>query len=401
MPRRSIKRRLWPALVAAVAFVAAAWFGWQRFAPPYPWSSGERALIAALWLERLPPLPADPTNAVADDPQAAALGHKLFFEPRLSGNGMISCSTCHQPIRHFSDGLPKGVAIGVSQRNTPSIVGSAYSPWLYWDGRKDSQWSQALSPLEDPNEHGGNRLAILGVIASDDDYRQRYEALFGALPDLTIATELDRAFANLGKALAAYERLLLPGESRFDRYVAHLEAGGDHLQQDILSRTEMRGLRLFIGEARCTECHNGPLLTNNEFHNTGLLSIPGETPDRGRVDGVRAVLSDPFNCLGAFSDDAARSCSELRYVRTGTALIGATRTPSLRNIANTAPFQSKGQFATLAEVLEHYNRAPAAMIGHNEAKPLQLSQWELQSLEAFLATLAAPVAIEAEWLAPP
>lgn len=401
MPPRSTKRRLWPALVTAVALAAAAWFGWHRFAPPSPWSSGERALIASLWLERLPPLPADPTNAVADDPQAAALGHRLFFEPRLSGNGMISCSTCHQPIRHFTDGLPKGVALGMSQRNTPSIVSSAYSPWQYWDGRKDSQWSQALSPLEDPNEHGSNRLAILRLIASDADYRERYEALFGTLPDFTLATDVDRAFANIGKALAAYERLLLPAESRFDRYVAHLEAGGDHLQQDILSRAEIRGLRLFIGEARCTECHNGPLLTNNEFHNTGLLSAPGETPDRGRIDGLKAVLSDAFNCLGAFSDDAARSCSELRYVRTGTGLVGATRTPSLRNIANTAPFQSKGQFATLAEVLEHYNRAPAAMIGHNEAKPLNLSQWELESLEAFLATLAAPVAIDVQWLAPP
>lgn len=395
------KRGPWLAALIAVLVLLAAWQIWHRFAPPSAWKDYERESIVSLWLERLPPLPPDPTNAVADDPRAATLGHQLFFDARLSANGMISCATCHQPIRHFTDGLPKGVALGMSKRNTPSIVGSAYSPWLYWDGRKDSQWSQALSPLEDANEHGSSRLQILSIIASVSDYRDAYEDLFGAPPDLTRVDEIDRAFANVGKAIAAYERLLMPGESRFDRYVAHLEAGGHHLDQEILTPDEIRGLRLFIGEARCTECHNGPLFTNNEFHNTGLLSIPGEPPDRGRIDGVRFVLADPFNCLGEFSDDPLRTCGELRYVRTGSELIGATRTPSLRNIAVTAPFQSKGQFLTLAGVLEHYNRAPLAMIGHNEAKQLGLNDWELANLDAFLGTLVAPVAADPKWLTPP
>ena len=393
--------RPWLAIVALLAVIWSVWQAWQRYAPPAVWSDAEREQIASLSLHRLPPLPPDPTNAVADDPRAAVFGHKLFFDPRLSSNGAISCATCHQPVRHFTDGLPKGVAIGMSTRNTPSIVGSAYSPWHYWDGRKDSQWSQALSPLEDPNEHGSSRMQVLSVVASVGDYRSAYEELFGAPPNLMRQKEIDHAFANIGKAIAAYERLLLPGESRFDRYVAHLESGGDHLDQEFLSSREIRGLRLFISSARCTECHNGPLLTNNEFHNTGLLSIAGETPDRGRIDGVRTLWADPFNCLGAFSDDPERRCDELRYVRTGVELIGATRTPSLRNIAGTAPFQSKGQFRTLAEVLDHYNSAPPAMIGHNEAKELGLSQWELANLEAFLGTLAAPVAADPRWLVAP
>lgn len=395
------KRGPWLVLALAATLCATAWYGWQRAGWPSPWSDDERTQIASLWIDKLPPLPIDPTNAIADDPRAQTLGHRLFFDAQLSGNGMISCSTCHQPIRHFSDGLPKGVALGTSKRNTPSIVGSAYSPWLYWDGRKDSQWSQALSPLEDPNEHGSSRLQILSVIASDADYRRAYESLFGAPPDLTRQPEIDRAFANVGKAIAAYERLLMPGRSRFDEYVAHLEAGGNYLDQDIFTNNELKGLRLFIGEARCTECHNGPLFSNNEFHNTGLLSIPGETPDRGRIDGVRTVLSDPFNCLGEFSDDPTRACSELRFVRRGAELIGATRTPSLRNLANTAPFQSKGHFRSLTHVLQHYNQAPLAMIGHNEAKELRLWGWELQYLEAFLNTLAAPVVAESHWLQPP
>lgn len=391
-------------LAATLVVLAVVWLvaeAWQRFAPPAAWSDEERGMLESLWIENLPPLPDDPSNAVANNPKAAAFGQQLFFDTRLSANGMISCASCHQPLRNFSDGLPRGVAIGVSTRNTPSIIGTAYSPWLYWDGRRDSQWAQALSPLEDPNEHGSSRLQVLSIVASVSGYRRRYEEIFGPPPDLLVQEEIDRAFANIGKAIAAYERLLMPGESRFDRYVDHLAAGGDYLEQEILSTEEIRGLRLFVGKARCTECHNGPLLTNNEFHNTGVLSPSGELPDRGRIDGVREVRAQPFNCLGAFSDDPGRNCPELRYARTGAELVGATRTPSLRNLENTMPFQSKGQLASLGEVLEHYNKAPLAMIGHNEAEPLKLRQWELRAIEAFLGTLSAPVAVDEKWLSPP
>lgn len=394
------KRRVATVLLLA-GFALLVWYGYLRLAPPSPWTDAERAQLRSLWIESLAPLPADPTNAVGDDPRAAEFGHRLFFEPRFSANGMISCATCHQPVRRFTDGLPTAVALGRSARNTPSIVGAAYSPWFYWDGRKDSQWSQALSPIEDPNEHGGNRLKVLSVIASDPGYRQAYESLFGAPPRIDAPSDVDRAFANIGKALAAYQRKLEPGRSRFDDYVSHLEAGGDYLDQAILSRDELHGLKLFVGEARCTECHNGPLLTNNEFHNTGLLSVPGTLPDRGRIDALQQVEEDPFNCLGAFSDDPDRACSELRYMRDGTELIGATRTPSLRNLGDTAPYQSRGQFATLGEVLDHYNEAPDAMIGHNESKPLGLAGWQLRYLEAFLETLDAEPDANARWLEPP
>ncbi len=400
---RAANQRIRPWMVVAIAAITLllAYEGWLRFAPPADWSDEELSQLASLWIGNLPDLPPDTSNAVADNPDAAAFGHQLFFDARLSANGMISCSTCHQPVRHFTDGLPKGVALGESKRNTPSIVGTAYSPWLYWDGRKDSQWAQALAPLEDPNEHGSSRLYVLGIIASVPEYRKTYRELFGAPPNLMVQEEIDRAFANIGKSIAAYERLLLPGEARFDQYVEHVLDGGDHLNQELLTTEEIRGLHLFIGEARCTECHNGPLLTNNEFHNTGPLSAPGELPDRGRIDGVREVLADPFNCLGLFNDDPEPSCAELRYVRTGVELIAATRTPSLRNLINTAPFQRKGQTATLAAVLEHYNEAPLAMIGHNEATELNLRGWELRALEAFLNTLGTAISADEKWLHAP
>lgn len=375
------------------------WYNWP--ASPRPWTEADLVVLKSLSLDSLEVLAPDPTNAVAENPLAAKLGQALFFDRRLSANGGISCSTCHQPLRNFTDGLPKAQALGTSRRNTPSIVGTAYSPWLYWDGRRDSQWSQALSPLEDPVEHGAGREMIVSVIADDPDYKRRYEELFGELPDLADVVAVNAAFANVGKAIAAYERLLLPGRSPFDDYVAALLANDTARQAELFSDDEIVGLQLFIGEANCTQCHNGPLLTNNEFHNTGVISYPGDLPDKGRVVGVREVMANEFRCGGPYSDDPDGFCRELEYARTGPELIGTFRTPSLRHLENTAPFMHKGQIETLFAVLQHYNEAPLAMIGHNEAKPLQLRNSQLRQLEAFLLTLSAPLGTEAHWLQAP
>ena len=411
----------------AAVLAGAAWFSMRPAVPPN-WTDHELGLMASLWIANLPPVPADPSNAVADDPRAARLGHRLFFDPRLSGNGQFACSSCHQPALGFTDGRLRGEALGESQRNTPSIVGTAYSPWLYWDGRKDSQWSQALSPLEDPNEQGGNRVAIARLMYTDREYREAYTSLFGPLPDLSDRSRfpdaagpiegtpleaawsamepadrgsITRIFANVGKAIAAYERLLVPGPSRFDHYLEALASEEEAQARAILSADEATGLRLFMGKARCIECHNGPLLTNNEFHNTGIISSPGQIPDRGRIDGIRLVRADPFNCLGAYSDDPLKDCAELRFARTGSEVVGALRTPSLRNLTGTEPFSHQGQTPSLEQMMRHYDRAPQAMIGHNEAKPLSLRQRERTQLQSFLATLDAPLATAPQWLEPP
>ena len=348
-------------------------------------------VLRSMWLESLPELPPDHSNAVADNPAAAELGRELFFDTRLSANGAVSCATCHQAERGFSDGLQKAQAIGMTDRRTLSIVGSAYSPWQFWDGRRDSQWAQALVPLEDANEHGMSRVQVVTLIAEDDAYRATYESLFGDLPDLPSADTfaLNAAFANIGKAIAAFERTIMPSASRFDEYVAAVVAGDKDRQSQLYDDDEIRGLRLFIGEANCTQCHNGPLLTNFEFHNTGIISFPGDVPDKARVSGVAEVLGSEFNCRSQYSDDSLHRCGELEFARTGPGLIGAFKAPSLRNLA--APFMHKGQLATLADVLQHYNEAPDAMIGHNEAKPLGLGKRELQQIEDFLGTLSAPV----------
>ena len=208
---------------------------------------------------------------------------------------------------------------------------------------------------------------------------------------------ITKVFVNIGKSIAAYERLLLPGPSRFDLYIEGL-INDDQGKIASLNANEVAGLRLFIGKAQCTNCHNGPLFTNNEFHNTGILSSPGKLPSMGRVSAVQVVRDDPFNCLGPFSDAESKACAELRFTRTGDELIGTHKVPSLRNVAETGPYMHAGQLSSLAEVIDQYNRAPLAMIGHNETKPLNLNLMEMQQLEAFLHALSAPLATDSRWL---
>lgn len=400
-------------LLVVAGVVSLLGIGWiYRPVSPRPWTDADKEILLSLALSSLPALAPDASNAVADNADAVIMGNRLFFDTRLSANGEVSCAICHQPDINFTDGRQKGRGVGTSKRNTRGIVGVAYSPWLYWDGRRDSLWAQALSPMEDPNEHASNRMHIVRLVTEESAYRTLYQQLFGAAPDFSDRdrfpanaapfgqyeatwrdmSHADRelvnvAFANLGKAIAAYERTLLPEETRFDRYVEAVVAGDLELQGQLLSKQEILGLQLFVGKARCTECHNGPLFTNNEFHNTGVISFPQELPDRGRIDGVREVQLNEFNCLGEYSDDPLRSCPELSFVRTGVELIGATRTPTLRGISLTAPYMHQGQLATLSDVMTHYNRAVDAMIGHNEAEPLSLTWPELDRLEAFLLTL--------------
>lgn len=411
-------------VVLAVLALASCSKG-DRPTLPGGWTEGERRTLRSLALSSLRPLPPDPSNGVGDDPRAAAFGHRLFFDTRLSANGEIACATCHRPDKLFTDGKPRSEAIGTTRRNAPTIVGTAYNPWFYWDGRRDSQWSQALSPLEDPKEHGGTRTQYVHVVARHyaDAYAESFEplpALVSTLPPRAgpkgsdaereawaalprdARDAVDRIFANLGKAIAAYERLLLPGPSRFDAYVDALARGDESAMRAALSEDEVAGLRLFVGRANCTQCHNGPLFTNGGFHNIGLPLPEDETFDQGRTAGIEELLVDPFGCMSEFSDCPPGDCPELRFVKTeGVELVGAHKVPSLRGVSRTAPYMHSGQLPTLRDVLAHYDLAPLPLSGHSDLEPLQLTDEETGQLEAFLRALDGPVAVEPRWLDPP
>ena len=372
------------------------------------WTEEELALVRSLAIEALPLLPPDPSNGVADDRRAATLGRALFFDTRLSANGEVACATCHIPERQFQDDRPLGQGVGVTARRTMPIAGAAYASFLFWDGRKDSLWAQALGPLESAVEHGGDRTQYAHVIT--DHHAAEYQAVFGPLPDLGglpphagpvanpdaaaawKALPEDRreavnvVFANIGKAIAAYERTILPPETRFDRWVA----SEDFPAPGLLSEDEIAGLRLFLGEGECINCHNGPLLTDNHFHNTGVPAEPGLPNDLGRAAGVYLVQEDQFNCLGAYSDTGPDQCAELRFMTDESEeLLRAFKPPSLRGAASRPPYMHAGQIGTLDEVLAHYAKAPDAPEGHSELRPKSLNDSERTQIIAFLATLDA------------
>lgn len=398
-------RRL-PLLLAAALVAGGGAVAGLRLALQPGWAEEELALVRSLSLEALPPLPADPSNRVADDPRAIELGRALFFDTRLSANGEVACATCHLPDRQFQDDTPLGHGVGTTGRRTMPIAGIAYAPFLFWDGRKDSLWAQALGPLESAVEHGGDRTQYAHVIA--EHYAAEYEAVFGALPELgslpshagpvadpaaAAAWEtlpaaereaVSTVFANMGKAIAAYERTILPPETRFDQWVR----SEDFPEAGLLSEDEIAGLRLFLGEGECVNCHNGPLLTDNHFHNTGVPAVPGLAEDTGRLDGARLVLADEFNCLGPHSDAAPEACTELRFMaEPGHDALRAFKTPSLRGAASRPPYMHAGQIGTLEEVIAHYTSAPDAPAGHSELRPLELTEEERAQLVAFLVTL--------------
>lgn len=401
-------RRLFLTLAGLVCAAAVAGAGVVMFSGD--WSAEELKQIQSLSLASLPPLKPDPSNRVSDDPAAAALGKALFFDTHLSANGSISCASCHKPDRQFQDDLAVGQGMATGNRRTMPIAGTAYFPFLFWDGRKDSQWSQALGPLENPLEHGADRTMVVRLVATA--YKAEYEALFGAAPNLdglpdhampggsaTLAAawdklaldqqqQIDLAYANIGKALAAFERTIGPEPSRFDAFADAMARGDEQLADTLLTAGERAGLKLFIGKANCVSCHNGPLFTDNAFHNLGL---PGSDPnkDAGRSAAVAGLKADPFNCLGPFSDAKPSDCSELKFMETESPdLVGAFRSPSLRGASERAPYMHAGQFATVTELLKHYDQAPAAAFGKSELKPLGLTDKQLADIETFLRTLS-------------
>jgi cytochrome c peroxidase len=169
----------------------------------------------------------------------------------------------------------------------------------------------------------------------------------------------------------------------------------DPAASQVLDASEKNGLRIFIGKGRCITCHNGPLLTDQHFHNTGIAPRVPAQPDLGRRAGIAKLREDEFNCLGRFSDARPEQCEELRFLATDDhAMEAAFKTPSLRNVALRAPYMHAGQIASLADVVRHYSKAPSAAAGHSELKPVKLSEDEVQDLAAFLGTLSGSVVEE-------
>lgn len=327
------------------------------------------AMVQAMALPAgLKPSP-DPTNRFADNAAAAALGREVFLDSRIGGVGMMSCTNCHDPARFYQDGrvtalgLDPQAVLAFGDRNSPWLGSAAFQRWQFWDGRADSQWMQALGPLENDVEYSSSRLAIVRAVLGF--YGPAYAALFGAAPDLSdmqrfppkgrpgmaawdaMAADdkltVNRAFSNLGKALAAFERTIIPLPMPLDRY-----AGGD---MAALTDTQKDGLKAFF-DLGCATCHYGPFLTDGSFHAMGVgTGRRDQQADPGRRAGLAQLLGNEFNGAGAFSDDRVAGAAALALLRDDPVLEGQFKTPSLRGVANSAPYGHGGTHFELTAFL--------------------------------------------------
>jgi len=323
--------------------------------------------------------------APADNPQTPekiALGEKLFFDGRLSVDGTVACSTCHDPARAFSDGRVVSIGIKgrVGQRNSPTILNALYNKAQFWDGRAKTLEEQAGFPIINPSEMGQPNLnAAVARIAVVPEYDQAFRAVFGHPINGT----------DLVRAIASYERSQFSFDSPFDHFI-----GGD---KNAISDSAKRGWELFNTKARCNKCHalseekrDPTYFMDHDFHNIGIgiirhnvvaLACKAEQEiDSGKtIDVDRAAIQSDMSILGRF------------LITKKEADIASFKTPDLRNVLITVPYFHDGSQATLWDVLDHYNKGDGIKDPwlDEDMQPLALSESEVDDVVAFLATLTS------------
>jgi cytochrome c peroxidase len=363
--------------------------------PPVGFSAGERAAILAHgpWP---PPHTRDPSNRVSGSPAAIALGKQLFSDTRLSRDGRRSCATCHDPARFFADGRDRSVGLGRVDRNAIALANLRLNRWFGWAGAADSLWAQSLRPILDDKELGATAELVRERLASDAAIAATYMRVFGS----ALGTDApDLVLVNVAKALAAFQETITTGRTPFDDFRDALESS-DRQAMARYPAAAQRGLKVFVGKGQCSACHFGPNFTNGEFDDVGVPHFA----ERGRVDqgrhgGIAALRASPFNLLGAFNDDPQRSTAEpTRHVEPQHRNWGEFRVPSLRNVANTAPYMHNGSLATLDAVVRHYSEVDIERLhgddGARLVRPLRLSPQEADDLVSFLKTLSTAIVSE-------
>lgn len=295
-------------------------------------------------------LPKEAPYPEDNKPNAARinLGKKLYFDPRLSGDGNMSCATCHNPSLGWSDGLStaKGVKSKVLERASPTIINTAFNTIQMWDGRKKSLEDQAMGPMEATVEMNMDTAKLFQWLAGNAEYKALFEK---AYPGKAIGGE------TVAKAISTYERTAaISNTSPFDRWVQG--------KANAMTAQQVEGFKLFQGKANCVACHSAPNFTDNGFHNLGLASYGLPEPDMGRY-GQKPVK----------------------------AMKGAFKTPTLRDIDTSAPYFHDGSAKTLMEVVEHYNKGGVIKTDLSPSiKELHLTQAEKEALVAFMQALTSP-----------
>jgi cytochrome c peroxidase len=309
------------------------------------------------------------------------LGRRLFFDKRLSADGTVACATCHDPKLAFTDGkaVAEGIAGRHGTRNSPTILNAIFNAGQFWDGRTDTLEDQARLPLINPLEMGDqSHEAVIARLREMPEYRERFQRVFGSPATID----------HLAKAIAAYERTLVSGDSPFDRFIA-----GD---REAIGEAARRGFALFRGKARCSRCHTFseqlPLFTDFDYRNTGVAANHPAFEQLARRAwelAERAGAEREIDALGK-----REGGDELgRILVTYQALdLGAFKTPSLRNVALTAPYFHDGSVKTLADVVRFYNAGGKANLNREwDLNALGLTEEEQRDLVAFLESLTGKI----------
>jgi cytochrome c peroxidase len=334
--------------------------------------------------------PADSTNRFADDARAASLGNRLFHDPLLSKCGTVSCSSCHD-----GDGrtVPKAKADGcdggITGRNPPTILNVDYLRWFMWDGRSDRLWNQAILPMTSEVEMNSNPSILRTQLNAT--YLSEYTELFAKTPD---DTQDDELLANVGKMMQAYERTVKRLDAPFDddvqRFLAAVDAGTEEQDPAYL------GLKTFFRKGQCIACHQGETLSDNLFHNIGVSDASDSAA--GQQAKIDFILDWKFNAAGPYSDNpTGQDAARLAGVRSTLgekrpAMEGAYKTPTLRNVALTAPYMHTGELNTLEEVVDFYDKGgnpvgTFAGVRTETIKKLNLTKEEKDALVKLLESL--------------
>jgi cytochrome c peroxidase len=335
------------------------------------------------------PWSGDASNRGSGNAGAIELGRRLFFDTGLSASGTVSCATCHDPQRGWSD--ERRVSRGLLDvvRNAPTVADTRWNRWFGWDGATDSLWSSSLRPLVDPREMGSTPATVAARLRATPELACLYRRAFDAPP----GDDAERVFVDAGKALAAFQETIVSGATPFDDFRNAL-ARDDRAAAAGYPIAAQRGLRIFLGAGACNLCHHGPRFTNGEFADIGIpfFVAPGMV-DPGRHGGLQALRGSPYTRLGRFSaardDEAALATATVERTHRN---FGEFRVPSLRELARTAPYMHAGSHARLHDVVRHYSEIDLDRLhadGEQVLKPLRLRDDEIDDLVAFLESLSA------------
>ena len=341
---------------------------------------------------------ADRSNRFSGNPDAVRLGAMLFGEPRLSGNGAISCQTCHRPDHGWSEAKARSEGLRLQDRNAPGLLNVRLQRWFGWDGANDSLWAAGIRPILKDSEMGSSAAATAKLLREDAPLACLAQRV---APDY--ATGDDEAVLVLAaKALAAFQETINSPRTPFDEFRDAL-AANDRAGMVRYPAAAQRGLALFTGRGQCGMCHTGANFSNGEFHDTGLvffLNDPDRKPgtprraDPGRHGGIAQLKANRFNLLGRYNDDASGEASiPARHVEQQHRNWGEFKVPSLRNLTTTAPYMHNGSKPSLRDVILHYSNLDEDRLhsdGEAILKPLKLNDGEIADLQAFLESLSVP-----------